>query len=241
MRILVTDIVRRGGILALLYLTLASSPVAAFTDIQLTSGFYKTVFGAEYSSWGWQSNIVKKYTKTVRIYIDNRSRISRTRQVTRFVNTLPGKIDGLRLQIVSNPADANYRIYVVDRAQYKAVVRNEIYRRRNMDVPGRCLVRVVSASGGIKRSDAVIVSDEGSFLFNRCLVEEVLQGLGPVNDNANLRHSIFNDNSRYTRFTKHDRYILNMLYDPRIRPGMNEKDVAAVLPKVIEDTRRRIR
>ena len=59
----------------------------------------------------------------------------------------------------------------------------EVYRRPTSSfAPGKCLVRVVSTSAGIIRSDAVIVADEGDFLFRRCTVEEVLQGLGPVND-----------------------------------------------------------
>jgi hypothetical protein len=213
----------------------------AFTDAQLTKGFQKTVFGAEYSSFGWQSNMVKKYTKPVRFYIDNRSRIDRRSQVRRFVRSLPRSIRGLDVGIVNDPVKANYRIYVVDKAQYKKTVRRDVYGKRVMSVPGRCLVRVVSGPGGIKRSDAVIVADDGDFLFRRCLVEGVLQGLGPVNDNSGLSHSVFNDTSRHASFTKHDRYILNMLYNPKIKPGMSVEDVRTVLPAVIRDARRQVR
>ena len=218
-----------------------AQPSFAFTDAQLTKGFQKTVFGAEYSSFGWQSNMVKKYTKPVRVYIDNRSRIDRRAQVRRFVRSLPRSIRGLNVAIVSSSAKANYRIYIVDKAQYKDTVRKDVYGKRSMRVPGRCLVRVISGPGGITRSDAVIVADDGDFLFKRCLVEEVLQGLGPVNDNPGLTHSVFNDTSRHVSFTKHDRYILNMLYNPKIKAGMSEKDVRTVLPAVIRDARRQVR
>ncbi len=214
---------------------------STFTDAQLVNSFQKTVFGAEYSSFGWQSNMVKKFTKPVRVYIDNRSKIDRRRQVRRFVRSLPRSIRGLDIAIVNDPAKANYRIYIVDKAKYKQTVRRDVYARRGMTVPGRCLVRVVSSQSGIKRSDAVIVADDGDFLFRRCLVEEVLQGLGPVNDNPELAHSVFNDTSRHISFTKHDRYILNMLYNPKIKAGMSEKDVQSVLPAVIRDARRQVR
>ena len=213
----------------------------AFTDAQLTKGFQKTVFGAEYSSFGWQSNMVKKFTKPVRVYIDNRSKIDRRSQVRRFVRSLPRSIRGLDIALVNSPAKANYRIYIVDKARYKETVRKDVYGKRAMSVPGRCLVRVVSGPSGIKRSDAVIVANDGDFLFKRCLVEEVLQGLGPVNDNSGLTHSVFNDTSQHVRFTKHDRYILNMLYNPKIKAGMSEKDVQSVLPAVIRDARRQVR
>ncbi len=218
-----------------------ATPGFAFSDAQLTKGFQKTVFGAEYSSFGWQSKMVKKYTKPVRVYIDNRSRIDRRSQVRRFVHSLPRSIRGLKVAIVNSPAKANYRIYIVDKARYKETVRKDVYGKRSMRVPGRCLVRVISGPGGITRSDAVIVADDGDFLFKRCLVEEVLQGLGPVNDNPGLTHSVFNDNSRHVSFTKHDRYILNMLYNPKIKAGMSEKDVRTVLPAVIRDARRQVR
>ncbi len=218
-----------------------ATPCAAFTDAQLTKGFQTTVFGAEYSSFGWQSNMVKKFTKPVRVYIDNRSKIDRRAQVRRFVRSLPRSIRGLKITIVDSPAKANYRIYIVDKARYKETVRRDVYGKRAMRVPGRCLVRVVSGPSGIKRSDAVIVANDGDFLFRRCLVEEVLQGLGPVNDNPGLAHSVFNDNSRHASFTKHDRYILNMLYNPKIKAGMRKEDVKTLLPAVIRDARRQVR
>jgi len=230
--------------LLVLILTCAPATIAQavrYSDEQLTNAFNSTVFGAEYSSWGLHTRIVKKFVKPVRVYVDNRSARNRKRTVEKFVRSLPHIIKGIDIKIVDNPQDANYTIYVVDRKAYKDVVRNEIYRRKSMNVPGRCLVRVISAQSGIRRSDAVIVSDEGEFLFRRCLVEEILQGLGPVNDNASLSHSVFNDTSKHNRFTKHDRYILNMLYDRRVKAGMSREEVAKVLPAVIRDARRRVR
>ena len=218
-----------------------ASNAARYSDQQLITAFNATVFGAEYSSWGWHTRVVKKYVKPVRVYIDNRSRRDRSRTVARFVRSLSKIIRGIEIKIVDDKRQSNFTIYVVDRRSYKDVVRREVYRQRTMNVPGRCLVRVVSAPSGIRRSDAVIVSDEGEFLFKRCLVEEILQGLGPVNDNSSLKYSVFNDTSKHTSFTKHDRYILNMLYDKRIRPGMSRNEASKVLPAVLKDARRRIR
>jgi hypothetical protein len=233
-------------ILPLVVLLLAGLPptfakAARYSDEQLIRAFNSTVFGAEYSSWGLHTRIVKKFVKPVKVYIENRSARDRRRAVARFVRSLPRAINGIKVRIVDDPREANFTIYVVDRKAYTDVVRNEIYRRQSMSVPGRCLVRVISAPNGIRRSDAVIVSDEGEFLFKRCLVEEILQGLGPVNDNPSLKNSVFNDTSRHTRFTTHDRFILNMLYDERVKAGMNKNEVAKVLPEVIRDARRRIR
>jgi len=217
-----------------------SAGASALTDRQLVESFRKTVLGAEYASWGFDARVVKKFWGPVRVYIDNASRHDRRREVSRFVASLPGQIAGLEVVMAREKWQANFRIHVVDRAQYAPLVR-AIYRRPGMRVPGKCLVRVVNGARGITGADALIVADEGEYLFRRCLVEEVLQGLGPLNDDASLPDSVFNDTTRLTSFTQHDKMILNMLYDPRIRPGMNRRQVEEVLPAVLRDVRERMR
>ena len=216
------------------------APARAVTDAALINGFSRTVFGSEFWDWG-QAAVVKKYVVPVRLYIDDRSGRRRD-DVERFARSLPRLIDGLRLEIVSRPGLANFRVFVVDRRDYRAVVAAEIYGRASSSfAPGKCLVRVVSDRSGISRSDAVIVGDEGEFLFKRCMVEEILQGLGPVNDDPTLRGSVFNDASRHSNFTKLDRGILNMLYHPAIRPGMSQEEAARVLPRVAAAVSARLR
>ena len=103
--------------LAGLYAAGIASPALAYSDNELATGFFRTVFGAEYKSWGWRSDTVKKFTRPVRVYIDNRSAKDRTAEVMRFVRSLPSSIRGLELEIVSEPAAANFRVYIVDRNQ----------------------------------------------------------------------------------------------------------------------------
>ncbi|MEP1931843.1 MAG: DUF2927 domain-containing protein [Roseibium sp.] len=212
-----------------------------FSTEELLNGFEKTVFGLEYRSWSWRPYQVKKFTKPVRFYIHNLSSRDRRKTVKRFIREIDQRVRGLSTGFAINPAEANFEIYVVDRRQYEPVVKTDVYKNPRARVPGRCLVRVVSGKKGIKRSSAVIVSDEGEFLFRRCLVEEVLQGLGPMNDDENLTHSVFNDSSRHSRFTVFDQIILNMLYDPRIKPGMSSKQTRDVLPLIVRDARNRVR
>jgi hypothetical protein len=177
----------------------------------------------------------------VRFHIDDRSDAGRRGEVLRFVRSLPGKIAGLNVTVVERAEAANFRVFIVDRADYSAVVAEEIYDRPSSAfAPGKCLVRVVSGRNGITRSDAVIVADEGDFLFRRCMAEEILQGLGPANDDAALAESVFNDASRHASFTRFDRYLLNMLYHPAIEPGMTKMQVQRVLPEVLAEVRARL-
>jgi hypothetical protein len=225
-------------LIAAIVLTLAPATGRAFSDAELIDGFERTVFGSEYASFGWQSRLVKKFTGPVRFYVDDRSTAGRGADVVDFVRMLPQLIAGLDVKVVSDPDAANYRVFVLDRADYRQVITSEVYERPTSTfAPGRCLVRVVSSMSGISRSDAVIVADEGDFLFRRCMVEEILQGLGPVNDDRSLIESVFNDQSLNAEFTLFDRHILNMLYDPRVAPGMTKLEAGRVLPDVAADVR----
>jgi hypothetical protein len=230
-----------AAVTALLFVALSATPGRAFSDAQLIDGFNRTVFGSEYPSWGWQAYMVKKFAGPVRFAIIDRSAARRGGEVAQFVRSLPGLIRGLDARLVENGSRANFRIFVVDRAQYRDVVANEIYNRPSSAfAPGKCLVRVISGRNGISRSDAVIVADEGEFLFRRCMTEEVLQGLGPVNDDPSLPESVFNDTSRNADFTRFDRHILNMLYHPALRPGMTKIETRRILPEVAAEVRARL-
>ena len=220
----------------------SATPGRAFTDAELIHGFNRTVFGSEYQRFGWQSRMVKKFTKPVRLFVDDRSAAYRRGEVEKFVRKLPNLIAGLAVDIVGSAEEANFRVFVIDREAYRQVVSREVYgQASSSSKPGKCLVRVVSTRSGITRSDAVIVADESDFLLHRCMVEEILQGLGPVNDDATLEESVFNDRSRHSSFTSFDRHILNMLYHPLIEPGMTRREAARVLPGVTADVQSRLR
>ena len=48
---------------------------------------------------------------------------------------------------------------------------------------------------------------------------------------------MFNDSVQMGFFDVYDQYILNILYDPRIKAGMTLQEVKAVLPRVMIDVR----
>ena len=48
---------------------------------------------------------------------------------------------------------------------------------------------------------------------------------------------MFNDDVQMGFFDMYDQYMLNMLYDPRIRAGMSNDQVKEILPKILPDVR----
>ena len=83
--------------------------------------------------------------------------------------------------------------------------------------------------------------DTGVFTFLDCAYEELLQSLGPINDTATVPWTMFNDNVSMGYFDVYDQYILNVLYDPRIKPGMTVAEVKSLLPDVLADVRAWVR
>ncbi len=221
-------------------LALQVSIAHAYSDASLIDGFEKTVFGSEYSSVFSSRNYIRKFDGPVRFHVKAEGFERRKARVTRFLRSLDRLIDGLKVKTVSREADANFVVHIVRRRDYARTVEEEVYKGRRATVRGRCMVRAVFSRRGISRSDAVIVVDEGEALFKRCMTEEILQGLGPLNDDRSLKASMFNDTTGYTSFRRFDRILLNMLYDKRIEIGASPKAVAPLLPQVVRDVKRRL-
>ena len=89
----------------------------------------------------------------------------------------------------------------------------------------------------ILHSDVIIVADAGDFVFYDCVYEELLQSLGPINDDTTVPWTMFNDDVQMGFFGLYDQYLLNILYDRRIRPGMTRAEVEALLPEVLPQVR----
>jgi hypothetical protein len=213
----------------------ASAQAGAFSDKDLSRGFLRTVFGMENgSAHAWT---VKKFTRPVRVEVVNLASKDRRKVIGGFVKSLPRLVPGLNIAMARKGA-GNFTVYVVDRVHYVETARKHVFRDPYARVPGNCLVQVEIGADGIRRSSAVIVSDESESRFQRCMVEEILQGLGPMNDDGSLAESVFNDQSGHDRFTSFDRAILSILYDARFSPGMSMGEAKRLLPAVISTVRK---
>ena len=83
----------------------------------------------------------------------------------------------------------------------------------------------------------ILPVDAGDFTFYDCAYEELLQALGAINDDRTVPWTMFNDEVQMGFFDVYDQYLLNILYDPRIRPGMTRDEVNVLLPEVLSTAR----
>lgn len=69
-------------------------------------------------------------------------------------------------------------------------------------------------------------------LRSSCIHEELAQGMGLANDSPDARPSIFNDDEEFALLTRHDELLLQILYDPRLRPGMSETEATPIVRQI---------
>jgi len=91
---------------------------------------------------------------------------------------------------------------------------------------------------GVTGTAHIFIKDELPLIWREtCIIEEMTQSLGLLNDDPRASPSIFNDDGAYQALTTHDEYLLRVLYDPRIRSGMRRANVVPLAEQVIADLR----
>jgi DUF2927 family protein len=212
-----------------------------FTDGEIINGFFKTAFGAEYHLAG-RVDRIRKYQKPVRVFIDPATRADRRAQLAGVVADIAAHVQHLDIAVAESRDAANVMVTMVrDRDLYRTMI--SLYGsdkasdiRKSLDP--QCLSGFrKDDSFEILNSDVILTIDNGDFVFFDCAYEEMLQSLGPINDTNAVQWTMFNDSIQMGFFDVYDQYILNILYDPRIRAGMTVADVREVLPEVLVSVR----
>jgi hypothetical protein len=213
----------------------------AFTDAEIVDGFFKVTFGAEFHVAGGVDRI-RKFDGPVRVFIDNRATPDRTAQVEAAMADIRNRIRNLDIARTDRRDEANMIVSLVNDRDLARMIRT-IYgidraRRIQRSLEPQCLSGFrKDESSRILRSDVIITADVGDFVFYDCVYEELLQALGPINDDTTVPWTMFNDDVQMGFFGVYDQFLLNILYDPRVRPGMTRAEVQALLPAVLPGVR----
>ncbi len=211
-----------------------------FTDSEIVDGFLKTAFGAEYHLAG-RVDRIRKYDTPVRVFADG-NRPDRKAQLAQVVADIGQRIAHLDIAMADSSDAANIVVKLVrDRDLYRTITTfygSDRAREIRASLDPQCLSGFrKNDKYEIEHSDVILTVDNGDFIFLDCAYEELLQSLGPINDTSSVPWTMFNDNVSMGYFDVYDQYIMNVLYDPRIKAGMTVDEVKAVLPDVLADVR----
>jgi hypothetical protein len=212
-----------------------------FTDSEITEGFFKTAFGAEFQLAG-RVDRIRKYDMPVRVFADGANRADRKAQLAKVVTDIGLRIAHLDIAMVQTRDEANVVVNLVRDRDLSRTITNFYGRERAKEIRASLDPQCLSGfrkneQFEIEHSDVILPIDSGDFVFLDCAYEELLQSLGPINDTSSVPWTMFNDNVSMGFFDVYDQYILNVLYDPRIKAGMTVQEVKAVLPDVLTDVR----
>ena len=114
-----------------------------------------------------------------------------------------------------------------------------VYRLRTDDytIPCAATVGASARDPSIVQGIILIKAETSGLLRRSCAHEEFAQVLGPGNDFSEARPSIFNDDGEFALLTEHDEYILRVLYDDRLQPGMSRDQAMPIARRIIEEIR----
>jgi hypothetical protein len=212
-----------------------------FTDAEITDGFFKIALGAEFHVEG-RTDRIRKYDGPVRVFVQSRARPDRRSQIAAVVEDIRRRVNNLDIAMTADRATANLVVTLVRDRDLPRTIRTFYGRERARQIQRSLDPQCLSGfrkdeTFHILKSDVIIVVDAGDFVFYDCAYEELLQALGPINDDDSVPWTMFNDDVQMGFFDVYDQYLLNILYDPRIRPGMSADEVRGLLPEILPAVR----
>lgn len=224
------------------------------TQRMLVDNFIRIALFEEFSSVG--GRIVRRETETrlhrwnspVRMKVHFGASVPAATQakdraeVEKFAGRLE-RLTGLDFSFADQ--GANYHVFIVNEDERRKIgpkLREispdideaAIHTVENMRRSTLCLVFAIdgAARGVYSKAVAVIRAEHPDLLRKSCIHEELAQGMGLPNDSPLARPSVFNDDEEFGLLTTHDEYLLQMLYDPRMKPGMSADEARPVVTQI---------
>jgi len=207
----------------------------------LVDAFVEIALKNEYSP---QPALVRKWTSPINYFVLHRVGDERLHQY--LVDTHlehMARITGVPMRPALTQAAANYLIVMTgeDRLKddllryfgWRSPVQREKFFRESV-----CLaIFTTRPKGPIVSAVAMIAVDRARArgALASCVVEELTQVMGLPNDSDKVFPSIFNDLSTDSFLSGLDYLLLKLLYDSRVKAGMDEKTVRPILRVIVEE------
>jgi hypothetical protein len=212
-----------------------------FTNDEIKDGFFKIAFNAELQL-GAPVHRIRKFDGPVRIFVDSKASPDRRPEIAAILADIRSRVNHLDLAITDDEQTANFFVTLVASRNFAPTVRSLFGNGKAKQIEQSLSPQCLSGIGKdknyrIRRAEVILPVDAGEFTFYDCAYEELLQGLGAINDDRSIPWTMFNDDVQMGFFDVYDQYLLNILYDPRIRPGMTKEEVSGLLPAVLAETR----
>ena len=212
----------------------------SFSDRQIIDGFDKIAFRAELQ-FDRPVERIRKFDEPVRLFVTGGA-AHRGDELAAIVADIGAHVNHLDLAMSADPQTANFVVTLVPKRDLARTIRFYYGPNRARKIQRRLRPQCLSGIGKdanyrIRRAEAIVPDDVDDFSFYDCAYEELLQGLGVINDDSSVPWTMFNDKVQMGFFDVYDQYLVNILYDPAVRPGMTKSEVHVLLPEILPKVR----
>jgi hypothetical protein len=225
----------------LMALALAVMPLVAAEKWQdpvfIRDAFNEVALKNEYAD---HDGRVRKWQQPIRIWLDHQVTDTElhTRLVSLHISDL-ARITGHRLTLVDSPDMANVTVTFTSFEKMQSQVRQMLGSEAERVLQGAlCLANISTDSHQrIHRARVIIPVDQARMhgKLVSCVVEELTQIMGLVNDSERAYPSVFNDRTPDDLLSGLDYVLLKILYDQRILPGMSGQQARATARMIAQE------
>jgi hypothetical protein len=151
-------------------------------------------------------------------------------------------VDHLDLAATEDRDAANVIVTIIPQEDFNRTLRARFGSQKAKKI-ARSLRPVCLAGIGkddtfrIRRAEIFLPGNVDGFTFSDCVYEELLQALVPINDTGSVPWTMFNGKVQMGFFDRYDQYLLNILYHPRVTPGMTKGEVRSLFPEIMPQVR----
>ncbi|MGP1395393.1 MAG: DUF2927 domain-containing protein [Inquilinaceae bacterium] len=171
---------------------------------------------------------------------------------TTFMPDLSAVIDDL-IDLTGRPMDVDNErpnfVVMMDRRDVHVDLANRLLERDGRtDLIAHGFVELASRATcagwltndplGSGRIDSAIVylpDDLNDEDMRRCIVQEIAQSFGLINDVADPDGTVFSSGSRRTTLSETDRKLIQILYDDRLHSGMTRAEAMPIVRRIIAE------
>ncbi len=237
--------IARAAFVFLALLALAPAATAERTDREVIDAFVQIAFGNEFERIA-DPRLAKWLQPLLYVVVETEPLAAHERGYLAGHMARLAALTRLDMRAVEDRVAANFEILLVAQSDYETAVERRLAPSRR-----HLLTRFAATNciGFLRRhrwtheirSATVIIpvdSARKKDLLTACIAEETTQVLGLLNDSDQLADSLFNDHGDARDLTPLDELLLQILYHPKLAPGMRPDEARAALPDVLREIRR---
>lgn len=206
------------------------------TDKQLTVDFLKIAYGDEYSQ---TKGVLRKWMHDIQYFVEGTAPFEAQQLFKGHLTTLK-TLTGRRFIPTNTQSSAQMVVIWSPKSDYHKVADKWFPNQENTKKRLRrvnCFVSISTQNGKIIRSIVVMPPNFPRPRLKHCIVEELTQAMGLINDNNTVMPSMFNDRYKRNDLTWKDEVFLKVLYDSALTPGLDYREAQLIIPGLISKHR----